>query len=394
MTGPLTGIRVIDFGRFIAAPYCAMLFADMGADVIRVERRGGGEDRYLGPVTESGEGALFLNLNRNKRGVTLDPAHPMAEEIVRRLVRSADVVTVNLPVDALRKLRLDYESLRAIKEDIIMVMASAFGPDGPYANRVGFDSVAQAMSGAMSLTGFPGVPVRSAVSFVDYGTALHAAFGAMVALYERQRTGRGQVIDVSLLTSGLTFIQPLLIERAVADIQRRQQGNASFHAAPADVYRTRDGWIIAQAIGNPMFARWARLVGREDLIGDPRFADDISRANHYEIINQAMQEWCSGRTRQEVITELQRARIPCGPVYNLDEVLADPQVNARELFREVEYPGCLRPIPLSATPVRLSATPGGVSRRAPAVGEHTKEVLAEVGFTAEEIAAFRKAGAV
>ncbi|HXG66596.1 MAG TPA: CoA transferase [Blastocatellia bacterium] len=394
MTGPLTGIRVIDFGRFIAAPYCAMLFADMGADVIRVERRGGGEDRYLGPVTGSGEGALFLNLNRNKRGVTLDPAHPMAEEIVRRLVRNADIIIANLPVDALKKLRLDYESLRAMKEDIIMVMASAFGPDGPYANRVGFDSVAQAMSGAMSLTGFPGVPVRSAVSFVDYGTALHAAFGAMVALYERQRSGRGQVIDVSLLTTGLTFMQPLLIERAVADIRRRQQGNASFHAAPADVYRTRDGWIIAQAIGNPMFARWARLVGREDLIGDPRFADDISRADHYEVINQAMQEWCSGRARQEVITELQRARIPCGPVYNLDEALADPQVNARELFREVEYPGCLRPIPLSATPVRLSATPGGISRRAPAVGEHTEEVLAEVGFTAEEIAAFRKAGAI
>src|SRR5689334_6386300 len=186
MPGALAGIRVIDFGRFIAAPYCAMLFADMGADVIRVERREGGEDRYVGPITENGEGGLFINLNRNKRGITLDPANPVSFEIIRRLIASADIAVVNLPIDVMKKLQLDYDSLCAIKPDIILVMASAFGPDGPYAQRVGFDSVAQAMSGAASLTGFPGAPVRAMVSYADYGTALHAAFGAMVALYDRQ----------------------------------------------------------------------------------------------------------------------------------------------------------------------------------------------------------------
>src|SRR5258706_4643097 len=159
MPGPLEGIRVVDFGRFIAAPYCAMLLANMGDDVIRIERRQGGEDRYVGPVVETGEGGLFLNMNRNKRGVTLDPAHPASAEIIRRLIRSADIAVVNLPFEIMKKLGLDYDSLRAIKEEIILVMASAFGPDGPYTNRVGFDGVVQAMSGSMSLTGFADVPV-------------------------------------------------------------------------------------------------------------------------------------------------------------------------------------------------------------------------------------------
>src|ERR1051326_2541124 len=192
MPGLLDGIRVIDFGRFIAAPYCAMLLADFGADVIRVERREGGEDRRRGPVTASGEGGLFLNLNRNKRGITLDLAHPLAAPIIQRLIASADIAIVNLPLGIMQKLKLDYDSLQQIREDIILVMASAFGPDGPYRYRVGFDGVVQAMSGAMSLTGFPGPPVRSIVSWVDYGTALHAAFGAMAALYPRSQTGRGQ----------------------------------------------------------------------------------------------------------------------------------------------------------------------------------------------------------
>jgi len=192
MTGPLEGIRVVDFGRFIAGPYCAMLLADMGADVIRVERREGGEDRFVGPITPTGEGGMFLNLNRNKRGMTLDPAHSLAAGIIRRLVARADIVIVNLPLEVMKRLGLDYDSLRAMKDDVILVMASAFGPDGPYAKRIGFDAVAQAMSGAAGLTGFPDNPVRSAVSFEDYGTALHGAFGAMLALYERQKTGRGQ----------------------------------------------------------------------------------------------------------------------------------------------------------------------------------------------------------
>ena len=394
MPGPLEGIRVVDFGRFIAGPYCAMLLADMGADVIRVERRQGGEDRYVGPVVETGEGGLFLNLNRNKRGITLDPSHPSSAEIIRRLILGADIAVVNLPLEIMRKLGLDYDSLRAIKEEIILVMASAFGPDGPYTNRVGFDGVVQAMSGSMSLTGFENVPVRSIVSWVDYGTALHAAFGAMAALYQRLKTGRGQLIDVSLLATGVTFMQPLLMERAVTGIKREQKGNTSFYTAPSDTYRAKDGWIIVPTIGGPMFRRWCRLVGRDDLIDDPRFKDDITRANNCEIINEVMSAWCATRSRDEVVAEMEHARIPCGPVYDLAEVLSDPQVSARNLFREVEFPGSAKAIPVSNTPVRLSETPGGVRHPPPILGQHTDEVLLELGFSVEEIRGLRESGAI
>src|SRR5262245_45697534 len=295
MAGILEGIRVLDFGRFIAGPYCAMMLADFGANVIRVERREGGEDRKLGPVTQSGEGGLFLNLNRNKRGITLDLGHELSREIIARLVKNTDVVVVNLPLEVMTRIGLDYESLRRIKPDVVEVMASAFGPDGPYKDRVGFDGVIQAMSGSLSLNGFPGPPLRSIISWVDYGTALHGAFAAVAALYHRQRTGEGQLIDVSLLATGVTFMMPLLAERKTMGIKREQQGNTGYYAAPSDVYRTADGgWIIVPTIGDAMFRRWARLVGREDLIDDARCKDDISRGDNSSLITEAMSEWCRG----------------------------------------------------------------------------------------------------
>jgi crotonobetainyl-CoA:carnitine CoA-transferase CaiB-like acyl-CoA transferase len=390
----LSGIRVIDFGRFIAGPYCCMLLADLGADVIRVDRRKGSEDRYTGPVTDFGEGGAYLSLNRNKRSLTLDTSKAGASEIIRRLAASADVVVANLPVDVLKKLRLDYDSLRAVKPDIILGRISAFGPDGPYAGRLGFDSVAQAMSGAMSLTGFPGTPTRSVVSFEDYGTALHTAFGIMVALYHRAQTGVGQVVDGSLLATGVTFMQALLAERAVMGTRRESRGNAGFFIAPADTYRAKDGWITVQTIGGDMFARWARLVGREEWIGDRRFADDLGRADHYREIAAAMNAWLAERTSADVLAALEAARIPAGPVLELDQVLDDEQVKARELLHEMEYPGARKPVPLANPAVRLSATPGGIRRRAPTLGEHTNEILRELAFTEPEIVALREGGAV
>jgi len=393
MTSPLTGVRVLDFGRYIAGPYCAMLLADFGAEVIRIERRAGGEDRYVAPITDPigglGEGPLFIGLNRNKKSVTLDLGRPESREIKRRLIGSADVVIANLPAPVLRKLELDYDSLAAIKPDIILTQVSAFGAEGPYANRVGFDPVAQAMSGAMGVTGFPGAPVRSVVPFEDFGTALHAAFGTMVALYERQKTGRGQIVEASLLATGVTFMQTLLAELHVTGVERRQQGNTAFHVAPSDTYRTKDGWIIIHVIGNPMFERWAKLIGRADLIDDPRCANDISRANNHQLITDAMNAWADQRTTEEAVRELEEARVPCGKVYELSEVLDDPQVKARGLIRFVEYPGGAKPVPVPNTPVRLSETSGEVRSRAPMLGEHTDEVLRELGFDAGQIAEFR-----
>jgi crotonobetainyl-CoA:carnitine CoA-transferase CaiB-like acyl-CoA transferase len=385
----LQGIRVIDFGRFIAGPYCGMLLADMGADVIRVDRRQGSEDRYTGPVTEGGEGGAFLSLNRNKRSLTLDTSKGESREIIRRLVEGADVVIANLPVGVMKKMGIDYDSLRATKPDIILARISAFGPDGPYANRLGFDAVAQAMTGAMHLSGSPDTPMRSTVSFEDYGTALHTAFGVMVALYHRARTGEGQIVDGSLLATGITFMQAFLAERSVVGIEREARGNAGFYTAPADSYRTKDGWIVVFTVGGDMFARWARLMGREDLIGDPRFATDLSRTDHREIICQAMQAWLRNRTSAEAVADLQAARIPAGPVMNPGEALDDPQVKARELLKYVDYPGAAAPVPLADTAMRLSATPGKIRHRAPTLGEHTDEILRELQFSDGEIASLR-----
>lgn len=393
-SGPLSGIRVIDFGRFIAGPYCAMLLADMGADVIRIDRRQGSEDRYLTPVAATGEGTSFLSLNRNKRSLTLDLAKPQASEVVQRLVRTADVVVVNLPIEVLKKAGLDYDALKAIKPDIIFARISTFGHYGPYAKKVGFDAVAQAMTGAMHLTGFPGAPVRSVVPFEDYGTALHTAFGVMVALYHRMQTGEGQIVDTSLLATGITFMQTILAERQVLGIERSQTGNTSFYAAPADCYRACDGWIMVSIVGHEMFARWARLVGHEEFISDPRFVRDQQRADNNAAITEAMNTWLSSRTTAQAIVELESARIPAGPMLDPGQVLADPQVTARRLLQEVEFPGAPAPIPLASPAVSLSATPPKIRHRAPMLGEHTGQILEELGYSKAEIANLRKAEAV
>jgi crotonobetainyl-CoA:carnitine CoA-transferase CaiB-like acyl-CoA transferase len=187
---------------------------------------------------------------------------------------------------------------------------------------------------------------------------------------------------------------PLLAERSVRGIRREQMGNTGFYTAPSDVYATRDGWIIVPTIGDQMFRRWACLVGREDLIDDPRCCDDINRGNNAAVINEVMAGWCAARSRDEAIAQLEAVRIPCGPVYDLEEALSDAQVRARNLLEEVDYPGASKPVPLASTPVRLSETPGGIHHRAPALGEHTDEVLAELGFSKDEIATFRNEGAI
>jgi len=386
----LAGVRVLDFGRYIAGPYCAALLADLGADVIRIERLDGGEDRWVAPVGEDGVGAMYVVMNRNKRGMTLDPSAPEGREIVQRLVATADVVVANLPPEVLRSLALDLESLRRVKPDIILTTVTAFGAGGPWSHRHGFDGIGQVMCGSAYLTGTPEQPYRAAVAWVDCGTASLAAFGTLAALMERQKTGHGQKVEGALLRTAVAFNNPTLVEQQVVRPNRIATVNRGQTSAPSDLFRTKDGWIIAYAIGNPMFKRWARLMGEEHWLTDPRFADDLARGDHGEIISKRMNEWTGERTTAEALAALETAKIPAGPLYSPQQALEDAHIRAASLLEDTTYPGLPRPAPLAPMPVDLSDTPGRFRHRAPTLGEHTDAILGELGYGADAIADLRQ----
>jgi crotonobetainyl-CoA:carnitine CoA-transferase CaiB-like acyl-CoA transferase len=390
----LAGIRVLDFGRYIAGPYCAALLADLGADVIRVERRGGGEDRWVAPVGADGVGAMYLVMNRNKRAMTLDPACPEGREIVRKLVGTADVVVANLPPEVLRSLALDLESLRRVKPDIILTTVTAFGAGGPWSSKHGFDGIGQVMCGSAYLTGTPEQPMRAAVAWVDCGTASVAALGTLAALMARQQSGRGQKVEAALLRTAVAFNNPTLVEQQVIQANRVATLNRGQTSAPSDLFRTKDGWIIAYAIGGPMFARWARLMGDDHWLTDPRFKDDEARGNHGEIISKRMSEWTADRTTLEALSALEAAKIPAGPLYSPQQALQDTHIRQAGLLQDTEYPGLARPAPLAPTPVDLSETPGRFRHRAPTLGEHTEAILVELGYRPNEIAELRTKGVI
>jgi crotonobetainyl-CoA:carnitine CoA-transferase CaiB-like acyl-CoA transferase len=394
MVGVLEGIRVLDFGRYIAGPYCAALMAEYGAEVIRIEKREGSEDRFQAPVAETGEGALFLQMNRNKLCMTLDPMTPEGQEVVRRLVETADVVVANLPPQTLAAMKLDYDSLCTIKPDIILTTVSAFGRGGPYSDRVGFDGVGQVMSGAVYMTGSPDRPHRAWVPWVDFSTALHCAFGTLLALMARQQTGKGQVVEGALLATAVTLTNAMLIEQAVIKADRVPTGNRGQTAAPVDIFRTQDGWVITQVIGQPLYRRWAKLMGEPEWLADPRFKDDISRGNNSEVISARMSRWCAERTTAEVLEILSKAKIPAGPVYRPQQTLDDPHIRALGFFQQMEFPGMRKPAPIAKVPIWLSGTPGEIRRRAPTLGEHTDQIMGTLGYDAAAIAALRKKGVI
>ncbi len=385
MAGVLEGIRVLDFGRYIAGPFCATLLGDMGAEVIRIEKIDGSEDRFTTPINDAGEGAGFVQIGRNKLGLTLNPTKPEGREIVKRLVETADVVIANLPAPTLKAMGLDYASLKLIKSDIILTTVSAFGADGPYSEKVGFDGVAQAMSGNMYLGGYPDDPRKSFVPYCDFGTASLAAFGTLAAIIHKMKTGEGQSVEGSLLRTSMTFANATLIEQAVAQPNRVGTGNRGQNSSPSDAFQTIDGWILVQVVGNPLFERWARLMGEETWISDPRFATDQSRGDNAAIISERMQTWCKTRTNQQVLSELAEARIPCGEILTPEAALRDPHVVATEMFKTVDYPGLIRPAPIAETPVKLSSTPGQIRHRAPILGEHTADILQSLGYTLQQI---------
>ncbi|HSB22662.1 MAG TPA: CoA transferase [Burkholderiaceae bacterium] len=393
--GVLSGIRVLDFGRFIAGPFCGALLADHGADVIRVDKVGGSEDRCILPLAASGEGGLYMQVNRGKRSLSLDPTAAEGREIVRRLIARSDVVIANMPAATLQSMELDYARVSAINPRAILVATNAFGHSGPYAHRLGFDGLGQALSGTAYMTGDPGAPRRAAVNWVDFGTAISAAFGTLLALMARERSGRGQEVSGSLMATALTFANSVLIEQAINKPDRRPQGNLGYGSAPADLFECGDGqWLIVQAVGQPLWERFCAVLGATDWLADPRFADDSGRGRHAHVVSERLGAWCAARSRDEAIRAFEAARIPAGPVHSPQQALDDAHVRASGMLREIAFPGAPRPAPVAETPVRLSATPGAIRGRAPLLGEHTEAILAEIGYPPEHVARLRDAGVV
>jgi crotonobetainyl-CoA:carnitine CoA-transferase CaiB-like acyl-CoA transferase len=398
MPGPFDGIRVVDFGRYIAGPFCAALLGDLGAEVIRVEKRDGREDRTLVSLAENEdgsprEGAMFIQMNRNKKSLTLDPMCDAGREVVKRLVASADVVVANLPAETLKAMGLDWESVSAINPRTVLAVVSAFGLEGPYATRVGFDGVAQAMSGAVWFAGTPDQPVRAAAPWVDFGTASLLALGVAAALRARETTGRGQLVEGALLRTALTFFSPTLIEEDLLRLDRQPTLNRSQTAGPSDIYRTKDGWITVAVNGDPLFRRVARLIDAPEWLTDPRFASDKARGDNGEIISARVSAWVSAKTSAEAIAAFEGARVPAGPVYRPRETLDDPHIAGGDFFASVNFPG-VGDAKVAATPIKLHDTPGDVRARPPLLGEHTDLVLRDLGYSSAEIDALKQNGAV
>ena len=394
MSSILDGIRVLDFGRYVAGPYCATLLGYLGADVIRIERPGGGEDRYIAPLADDDGGSVIMQTGCNKRSLTLNLRAAASRGIVKRLLETADVVVANLPPATLDRLGLGYERIAGINPRIVLTSLTAFGTQGPFAERGGFDGVAQAMSGAMFMSGKLGRPAKAAAPYVDYATAVLAAFGTVAALYERQASGRGQQVEGSLLGTALAVFNSHLIEEGGLGLGREPTGNRVQTSAPSDVFACRDGHILLHVIGRGLFRRLAGVIGADDWLDDPELATDSQRGKARDRLCERVQVWCAARTVDTALARLADAGVPAGPVLSLAEALEHPQAEALSALKPVGYPGREGSVPVADLPLRLSRTPGGIARPPPAPGAHNRELLEALGYDVGAIARFARDGVI
>jgi formyl-CoA transferase len=400
-------VRVLDLTRVLAGPWCAQNLADLGADVIKIERPGAGDDtRSWGPPylrdaqgLDTTEAAYYLAANRGKRSLTLDIASAEGQAIVRDLVKHCDVVLENYKVGQLKKYGLDYESLRREKPDLIYCSITGFGQDGPYAQRAGYDFIVQGMGGFMSITGerddLPGGgPQKAGIAISDLMTGMYATIAVMAALTHRDRAGEGQYIDMALLDVQVAMLANMDTNYLASGEPPKRWGNAHPNIVPYQTFATSDGHIIV-AVGNDgQYQKFVAAGGRSELAADERFATNPMRVRHRDILVPLLAEMVRARTRQQWIDLLEAAGVPCGPINNLDEVFANPQVTARKLRIDLAHPtgGTVK---LVGSPMKLSATPPRHDMPPPLLGQHTEEVLRDVlGHSAAQIAALREKGIV
>ena len=388
----LDGIRVLDLSRVIAGPYCATLMADLGADVVKVERPGRGDD--LRAWRGSGMSATFAAINRNKRGIAVDLQQPEGSTLAFELARRADVVVENFLPGVADRLGLGYGVVSAANPAVVYVSVTGFGQTGPHARRAGYNTIAQGMSGIMALTGMPGnPPTKVGGSVADVASAFLAFGVANAALAHRLRTGRGQHLDVSLLASTLALLPDPVAHYFDSGQRPPRVGNRNPYLTPAEAFRTKDGWVQVVIMNPDQYARFCRALGDESLAIDPQFSTNDSRVAHHDELRDRIERALARDTTAGWVTRFETEQVAAGPIYEFDEVFADPQVKHLGLVAEVDQPG-YGPARMLAFPVKASATPGTIRRPAPRLGEHTAEVLGELGLTKPEIERLAAAGVV
>ena len=394
-SSPLSGMVALDLTQIMAGPVCTMLLADMGADVIKIEKPNGGDDtRRMGPPFAGGWAAGFLALNRNKRSLALNLRDEQGRQVFRRLLADADVVVENFRPGVMERLGLDYAALAQIKPSLVYCSISGFGATGPYRDRGGFDLVAQGMSGLMSITGFPdSPPAKVGVPITDISAGTLAAYGILCAYIHALKTGQGQTVDASLLEAGIAYtIWESALYFAEGEIPG-PLGSAHRVSAPYQALRTQDGYINIGAATQATWEQFCRAIGQEGLIEDPRFKVPGDRKAREGDLAELLELTLSRQTTAYWLELLAQAGVVAGPIYNMEQVYQDPQVRAREMVIDLDDPE-LGPLHNIGIPVKLSATPGRINRRAPALGEHSEEVLLAAGFSLDEVALLVENGVV
>jgi len=395
-SGPLSGLKVIELAHIMAGPMCGQLLADMGADVIKVEKVPGGDDtRRMVPPEVEGESAAFMILNRNKRGTAINLKSEAGKAVLQKLLSSADVVIENYRVGTMERLGLGYETLRQHNPGLIYCQITGFGRTGPYAEHAGFDLIAQGMSGLMSVTGEGAgrPPIKAGVPVGDISAGMLAAMGILAAYIHRLKSGEGQLVDTSLLEASIINTSWVSAIFLATGISPGAIGSAHPLAAPYQAIQTADGWINIGAANQANWLRLVEVIGMPELAQDPRFVDNSARMQHLPPLIEILTTSFKQHSTADWLTRLESVGVPAGPVLSVGEMLEDPQVLAREMVVEVEH-SRLGPTKALGSPVKFSGTPTNVGRGAPLLGEHTREILDEYGYSNSEIEALAAAGDV
>jgi crotonobetainyl-CoA:carnitine CoA-transferase CaiB-like acyl-CoA transferase len=387
---PLSHLRVLDLSRVRAGPTCVKFFGDFGADVIKIERTDGEGD----PMGDNRNSSDYVNAQRNKRGITLDLKRPEGVAVLKKLVETADILVENFRPDVKTKLGIDYESLSAVNPRLIYTSISAFGETGPYRTRPGFDLIAQGMGGLMWLTGYEDRgPLRVGISPADLCAGIFAAMGTLIALAERERSGKGQWVQTNLLSSQIMMLDYQAMSWLMDKRIPQQRGNDHPQIVPTGVYQSSDGYFTLSTVGNESYRRLCQTIGAPELADDPRFIDAVLRERNRDALNAAIDQATKQKSSSDWVEILNAAGVPAGPIYKLDEMFEDPQVIETGIVQPIQHPE-LGEVNILGQPITLSRTPAQFRQAPPALGQHTREVLAEAGYSASQIEEFKAQGIV